>query len=257
MTGSSRGIACGEDYVSRRELIGAVAASLFAGSGGRAAIRSPSIALPAEVAGIRIPGSAIARKAASFSREHCPAFLFNHCMRTFVFGAIHAERHQIRYDQEAAFVAAALHDVGLLPAFASAGNTFEVDGANAAENFLHGQNASQAETNRTWNAIALHALRRQYIARQSGEVLVLSAGVGTDFGGPDPHEIEAQRTSEIVAAFPRLQFKTRFLGLLTDHCHRKPLSQDGTWLGDWCQAQVSGIRRSSIKDSLMAAPFSE
>jgi len=53
---------------------------------GRALGADPtSMALPSSVAGIEIPRTAITRAAASLSRRTCPEFLFNHCMRTFLF----------------------------------------------------------------------------------------------------------------------------------------------------------------------------
>src|ERR1700752_2570368 len=84
--------------------------------------------LPGEVAGIPLPSTSLARKAAALSRTVSPEFLFNHAMRSYLFGAAYALRHGVHYNSEAAFVAAALHDLGLLPQFASPDLTFEVDG---------------------------------------------------------------------------------------------------------------------------------
>jgi hypothetical protein len=53
-------------------------------------------------------------------------------MRTFLFGALALKRNGLAFDADEAFVAAALHDLGLLPAFASPAQSFEVDGADAA-----------------------------------------------------------------------------------------------------------------------------
>jgi hypothetical protein len=55
---------------------------------------------------------ALALAAAALSRRVGPDLLFNHCMRTFVFGALHAGHHGQTYDAESAFVAAAVHDLG-------------------------------------------------------------------------------------------------------------------------------------------------
>lgn len=221
------------------------------------AAQSRSMELPAEVAGIRIPDTDLARRAAAFSRRSCPDFLFNHSMRTFLFGAAFVARHKVTFDAEAAFVAAALHDIGLVPAFATPENTFEVDGANAAESFARSQGARASEGNAVWSAIAMHTLRQQFIARQPGEVLVVSSGAGTDFAGPDRDQIDQARINEIVAAFPRLQFKSRFLAMLTDHCRRKPESQRATWLESFCHSTVPQAPVSSIANALAQAPFAE
>src|SRR5271166_5289531 len=54
----------------------------------------PVAFLPSEVAGVAIPHSPLAIRAASYARHQQPEFLFNHCMRTFVFGALLLERQQ-------------------------------------------------------------------------------------------------------------------------------------------------------------------
>lgn len=241
---------------------GAVAAglmgALFSWSPERAcAAGARATALAGEVAGIRLPATSLARKAVAYSRAAAPEFLFNHSMRSFLFGAIHAGKQGIHCDFEAVFIAAALHDLGLLPSFASADLSFEVDGANNAERFLRREGAGDSESNAVWNAIALHATRPQFTSHQAGEVLVLSAGVGSDFAGVDGSEIDPHQEQEILAAFPRLGFKERFLGLLSDHCRRKPLSQRATWLDDFCHAQVPGTAYPDIARALMQAPFQE
>jgi hypothetical protein len=221
------------------------------------AAQSPLTELPGEVAGIRFPDTNLARRAVAFSRRSCPDFLFNHSMRTFLFGAAVAARHKVTFDAEAAFVAASLHDLGLVPTFAKPENTFEVDGANAAEAFARSQGAPRSESSAVWSAIAMHTLRQQFIARQPGEVLVVSSGAGTDFAGPDRADIDQGRVDEIVAAFPRLQFKSRFLALLTGHCRLKPNSQRATWLESFCHATVPQTPVPSIASALANAPFTE
>ncbi|HEY2446054.1 MAG TPA: hypothetical protein VGI20_09980 [Rhizomicrobium sp.] len=241
----------------KRSFIACLAGSVFVPPFRLLGEKSAPPELPTEVAGVRIPDTKLAQHAAELSRRSCPEFLFNHCMRTFLFGAAFAARHQITYDAEAAFVAAALHDLGLLPAFASSGNTFEVDGADAAGTFLQKESVGTAESNAVWNAIAMHALRRQIVARQAGEVLVVSSGAGADFAGPDPDDIDRTRVDQIVAAFPRLRFKAHFLELLTDHCRRKPNSQRATWLEGFCHATAPQPPGPSVADALAQAPFAE
>jgi hypothetical protein len=118
-------------------------------------------ALPTEVAGITIPRSRIAVLAAQFARRSCPEYLFNHCMRTFLFGALALQRQGLAYNADEAFTAAALHDLGLLPAFASASQGFEVDGANAAEKFArnNGLNCRRRQCHLARSRIARWALR--------------------------------------------------------------------------------------------------
>ena len=57
-----------------------------------------ALALPREVAGIAIPRSAYALRAAAFAQQGQPDFLFNHCLRTFVFGALYAGKMDHPFD---------------------------------------------------------------------------------------------------------------------------------------------------------------
>ena len=217
----------------------------------------PSLALPAEVAGIRLPQSELARAAAEFSRQHCPEYLFNHCMRTFLFGAVALQKQQRVYDADKAFAAAALHDLGLLPEFESSAASFEIDGADRAEQLMLQNGLSARDAAVVWHAIVLHDARFALTRRQGPEAMLVALGAGSDVDGPDTTVIDAARTGEIVAAFPRLQFKQRFTALAIGHCKRKPLSQRGTWLEGLCREQAPSAWTETVEREIAAAPFAE
>src|ERR1700757_846630 len=122
---------------------------------GLAALLATRSSLAEEVAGIRLPQSPLARAAAEFSRRHCPEYLFNHCMRTFLFGAVALGKQQVTYDADKAFAAAALHDLGLLPEFESPSASFEIDGANRAEQLMLQNGLSARDADVVWHAIVL------------------------------------------------------------------------------------------------------
>lgn len=216
-----------------------------------------SMALPNSVAGIEIPRTAVTRAAAALSRRTCPDFLFNHCMRTFLFGALHERHHGRTYHAEAAFVAAALHDVGLLKAHESDGKSFEVDSANTAEQLALQNGVSPGVARLIWNAAAMHDMRWAIVEKQNPTVELVAAGASADVAGPDEEMIPRAATDEILAAFPRLGFKLQFNQLLTDHCRRKPLSQQGTWLDGYCRTAVPAANFSDPKALINSAPFSD
>jgi hypothetical protein len=225
---------------------------------GRLPAEAEMSGLPAEVAGVRIPTSAIAVRAVRLARRSCPEFLFNHCMRTFIFGALALQKQRLAYDSDEAFVAAALHDLGLMPAYASSSQSFEVDGADAAEKFVRdvGWRAAQADV--VWHGVALHDVRLAITRRAGPEALLVALGAGSDVDGVDlDTEVEQKQFAEVIAAFPRLQFKQRFTALLIDHCKRKPLSQRGTWLEGLCREQVPHAFTETVEQDIAAAPFAE
>jgi hypothetical protein len=178
-------------------------------------------------------------------------------MRTFLFGAVALQAQKRSCNADAAFAAAALHDLGLLPAFATANSSFEIDGANRAEQLMTESGLSPRDADVVWHAIALHDVRFSITRRQGPEAMLVAIGAGSDVDGPDASAIDARQTAEIVAAFPRLQFKKRFTALAVDHCKRKPLSQRGTWLEGLCREQAPSAWTDTVEREIADAPFSE
>jgi hypothetical protein len=247
---SAQQCACGVDRARRAVLRGALLLVVSA-----LARAKPSVsALPTSVAGIEIPRAPLAARAVALARPACPEFLFNHCMRTYLFGALHLAGQRAPYDPQLAFVAAALHDLGLLPAFASAHGSFEIDGADRAEALLRAAGRPSEEGRRVWNAIVAHDMRSDYAAHQSPEAQLVNFGAAADV--VDPAGLDPAAVAEVLQAFPRQQFKTRFTAMLVDHCRRKPASQIG-WLDGLCRATVPAAPRGSVPAVIAAAPYAE
>ena len=213
--------------------------------------------LPLEVAGILLPNTPATAAAARYARDTCPDFLFNHCMRTFLFGAVAMTHHKVDYSFEDAFIAATLHDLGLVQKLASADRSFEMDGANLAAQFARANGIKAGDSEEIWWAVALHDGRFSMAEHRGGVAMLVSMGAGSDVIGPDADMIDSKRTAEIVAAFPRLGFKNRFSALLTEHCRRKPLSQKGTWLESLCREQVPSAHTETTQKQIHDAPFEE
>jgi hypothetical protein len=241
----------------RRRLLKLAAAAPLLARLASASEAAAQATLPAEVAGIRLPRSELALAAVAFSQQNCPDFLFNHCMRSFTFGALLLQRQARRFNVDTAFVASALHDLGLLQPFESARDSFEIDGADAAEKFMFGHHRSAAEADQVWHAVELHDGKRALTARQGPEAMLVSLGAGADVYGPDPGQLEARQIAEVLAAFPRRQFKQRFRSLLIAHCERKPNSQRATWLEGVCRAHAPGAEADSVEQRIAAANFPE
>ena len=243
-------------HLKRRTFLAGATATLLA-YGVRASEPAPHVRLPGEVAGIAIPRSPLAIRAAAFAQQNCPEFLFNHCMRTFTFGALLLQRRHLAYQPDIAFVASALHDLGLLQSFESQGASFEIDGADAAETFMRQNHRSGAEADRVWHAIELHDGKWALTERQGPEAMLVALGAGTDVDGPDPGALDERQIAEVIDAFPRRQFKRRFTSLLIGHCERKPNSQHGTWLEGVCRRHAHGWKSDTVESDIAAAPFTE
>lgn len=83
------------------------------------------------LAGIKVPDTVLVRDAIDLSRSASEPFLFNHAMRSWLFGVLLSESAERAPDAELLAVATILHDLGLTDRY-TAENRFEVDGANAA-----------------------------------------------------------------------------------------------------------------------------
>lgn len=210
-------------------------------------------ALPKEVGGVAIPDTAIAAAAAAMAREACPGHLYNHCIRTFLFGALVARREKIAYDAEIIFVASAMHDLGLIERYSTPRQPFEMDGADAAKAFLeqHGVKGPRAEI--AWNAIAMHT--SPLSAHQVPQVQLVGGGAGVDVYGSGIRTLPAESVQAILTAFPRHGFRQGFPELLTKLCERKPLAQVGTWTDAYCRAHTHGVTFPEIDKGMDRFPF--
>ena len=108
------------------------------------------------ISGISIPDSKLANEITQFIRDTETTLLFNHSSRVYYFAALAGQRRGLKFDAELLYAGAMFHDMGLVPAYSSDADRFEVDGANAARNFLRAHTISEQDIDLVWTAIALH-----------------------------------------------------------------------------------------------------
>src|ERR1700754_1614118 len=108
------------------------------------------------ISGIRIPDSALARKATEFIRDCESDLLFHHSVRVYFWGALSGRRRGLSFNLELLYIAALFHDIGLTSRYGGSQRRFEVDGADAARAFLKQEGIPEAEVEIVWQAIAFH-----------------------------------------------------------------------------------------------------
>jgi HD domain len=179
------------------------------------------------ISGIKIPDSKIAREAAELVRQHETEMLFNHSVRVYVFGAMKGIRRNLKFDSELLYVAALFHDMGLVDAFETEAKRFEVDGADAAREFLRSHGIPEPKANLVWEAIALHTTPGipQYMRP---EIVLTHSGVLMDVLGAEFDEYTPKQRDQVIAAFPRHDFKNEFVQLQTRSAQKKPQTTFGT-----------------------------
>ncbi len=94
------------------------------------------MAITTPIAGIQIPDSALARDATEFVQDTSTQLLYDHSRRVFLWGSLLGQERGLTFDPELLYIGAMFHDVGLVEGHRSEHDRFEVDGANAAREFL-------------------------------------------------------------------------------------------------------------------------
>ncbi|OBK71993.1 HD domain-containing protein [Mycobacterium sp. 1274761.0] len=177
------------------------------------------------IAGITIPDTPLVREATDFIREAEDDLLFDHSRRVFLFGALQGRRLGLQPDLEILYVAAMFHDIGLTPRYRTSNLRFEVDGANAARDFLLEHGVDAADARKVWLGIALHTTPGvpQFL---DPEIALVIAGVETDVVGIDRDKLPSDALDAVTAAHPRPDFKNRILEAFHNGMKHRP---DSTW----------------------------
>ena len=208
-----------------------------------------------DFAGIKVPDTALVRDAIDLSRSLLEPFLFNHVMRSWLFGILLSEAAVVAPDAELLAVAAILHDLGLTERY-TAENRFEVDGANAAREFLKDRAISAQQTQVVWDAIALHTTPTLALYKEP-EVVMTHSGIAVDVLGAGLDRIPQEKQRAILTAFPRLAFKDEFKGCLSNVVRQKPMTAIDNILRDFGIRYVEGFTPPNFADLIAGAPFSE
>src|SRR5580692_13022660 len=113
-------------------------------------------AMTTTIAGLKVPDSKLAREVTELVRDTESPLLFHHSSRVYYFGALAGKHRGLKFDPELLYVGAMFHDMGLTHEHSSKNERFEVDGANAARDFLRRHGIAQSDIDTVWTAIALH-----------------------------------------------------------------------------------------------------
>src|SRR5215475_1509736 len=201
-----------------------------------------------------IPDSALAKGATQILREYSTDLLINHSMRVYLFAAEQGRQQKLRFDPELLYVAAAFHDLGLIKTFSSQDERFEVDGANAARQFLKAHGIAEDQVQAVWEAIALHTTPG--IPRyMRPETALLNSGVLLDVLGWGFDQFPAEIREEIVARYPRVNFKKDFVREYFAGFAHKPATTYGTVNASVCERFIPGFQTPNACDLIASSPF--
>lgn len=208
-----------------------------------------------------MPDNPLITSALAYARAHMIDSLYNHVVRSWLFGFAIADKIPALQDRdrEAHSIAAILHDLAWdhTNELISKDDRFEVDGANAARNFLKKEASGPYDKHQlqlVWDSIALHTTPSIALHKEP-EVVATFFGITADFTGV-PGAPNGALTQEdydaIVKEVPRLGFKDDFREAFCGLCRTKPQTTYDNIVSDWGGKYVEGYTRLRGIDMLEA-----
>jgi hypothetical protein len=198
------------------------------------------------IEGVSIPDSKLAREATELVRDTESPLLFHHSSRVYYFGALAGKHRGLRFEPDLLYIGAMFHDMGLTRQHSSANERFEVDGANAARDFLHSHGISRLDIDTVWTAIALHTTPG--IPQHMHPVVALvTAGVEMDVLGLTYPEYSQAELEAVVRQHPRpARFKEEIIQAFYDGIKHKPDTTFGNVKADVIADKEPHFRRGNF-----------
>src|ERR1700754_1520551 len=203
------------------------------------------------VADITVPDTPLTRDVTEFIRNAEDDLLFDHSRRVFFFGALQGIRRNLQPDLELLYVGAMFYDIGLTEPYRTTSSLrFEVDGANAARDFLLQHGVDEDEARRVWLSIALHTTPGvpEYL---EPEIALVTAGVDTDVLGVGLRNLSSDALTSVTSAHPRPDFKHQILQAFTVGMKHRPRTTFGTMNAD----VLAHFDPSFVRDDFVATIF--
>jgi hypothetical protein len=208
------------------------------------------------IAGIAIPDTPLVREVTDHIRAAEDDLLFDHSRRVFLFGALQGRRLGLQPDLELLYVGAMFHDIGLTERYRTSMLRFEVDGANAARNFLLERGYDPGAARKVWLGIALHTTPGvpEFL---DPKIALVTAGVETDVLGLGREDLTPEALDTVTAAHPRPDFKNRILAAFNDGMKHRPGSTFGTMNDDVLAHFDPAFKRENFADIILGNGWAE
>jgi HD superfamily phosphodiesterase len=208
------------------------------------------------IAGVDIPDTELVTAITAHIRAVEDDLLFNHSRRVFLFGVLQGRRRGLRPDPELLYAGAMFHDIGLTQGYRNSTLRFEVDGANAARDFLLDHGVDDAGADKVWLGIALHTTPGVPEFR-APETALVTAGVETDVLGIGRDDLAAEDLEAVVAAHPRPDFKQQILAAFNEGMKHRPQTTFGTCNADVLERFDPTFARDNFVDNILGNTWPE
>jgi hypothetical protein len=208
-----------------------------------------------DIAGVSIPDSKMAREAAQLVRDTESGLLFDHSKRVYCWAALTAKRKDLVFDPELLYVGAMFHDFGLTQAYQKSQLRFEVDGANAARDFLRAYGISEKDTETVWTAIALHTTPG-IPEHMHPQIALVQAGAAMDVVGRAYDQFTDDQRQAVTTAYPRgTDFKNAMIDAFYQGMKHRPGTTYGTFNDDVLAFKDPTFQRVGLCSAIFGSPW--
>lgn len=199
-----------------------------------------------KIDGVAVPDSKMAQEVTQLIRDTESELLFYHSTRVYFWGALTGKRKGLMFDRELLYAGAMFHDIGLTQKYRESKLRFEVDGANAAGDFLRGHGISERDIEKVWAAIALHTTPG-IPEHMHPEIALVQAGAGMDVAARGYDQFTDDQRQAVIAAYPRgPNFKHEIIEAFYQGMKHRPESTFGTFNDDVLAFKDPDFQRRNI-----------
>ncbi|KAI9705286.1 MAG: hypothetical protein M1820_005285 [Bogoriella megaspora] len=217
-----------------------------------------------QIAGVTVCDTPQVRRALDFAKENLREFAYQHVVRSWIFGtalvpyAATQGSNSEPFDYEAFSIAIILHELGwaLGTDLVSKDKRFEVDGANAAREFLRTESSKDDDLGKwdkhrlqlVWDAIALHTTA-SIAQHKQPEVAAVNLGIFVDVFGSNslgmlPSDAQGLLTKEafeaVTGELPRTGWRQGCIETLCELCRTKPETTYDNFVAGFGEKYVEG-----------------
>jgi hypothetical protein len=189
-----------------------------------------------------VPDTAACRAVLRVVDLYCSPAMANHCARAYVWAAHLGTTRGMAFDAELLYVAAMLHDLGLVPEFDNHTLPFEVGGGHVAAVFAIGAGWPTERSRRVAEVIVAH-MADSVDPDADPEGFLLERATAFDISGRAPEDFPDELRAAALERYPRLELAAEFLACFEEQARRKP---DST---------AAAAVRSGIAQRLAANPL--
>ena len=171
-----------------------------------------------------VPDTAACRSALEIATEYCSAALLNHSVRSYLWAAHLGVARAMSVDAELLYVAAVLHDLGLLAEFDNHALPFEVGGGHVAAVFAAGAGWPAQRRRRVADVIVAH-MADSVDPGVDAEGFLLERATAFDISGREPENFPEALRAAVLDRYPRLDLAQEFIACFEEQARRKSGSQ--------------------------------